>query len=287
MDLHDVPQSWHPQPHTVMAFARPEPATMLLRVLGEHGQFREGDPLPAMWHWLHFLSFTSQQDLGPDGHPANERFLPPLSLRRRMMAGGSLTLLRPFVVGGAYARRTELAHVATKSGTAGRLLFVRLQHTFSDETGTVAVEHEEAVYRDPGTQAVSERSEIRKPVRPGGEAEGGERRFVLPTDPTLLFRFSALTHNAHRIHYDAPYATQVEGHPGLVVHGPLIALAMLELARRNARAQVVGFEYRLRSPLYVGDSITASATGAEDCWHVAVAGARAERPAATGSIQFA
>lgn len=287
-----VAETWRPSPSVTTAVLRPEPATMFLRVLDEAAELSEGDELPPMWHWLHFTPVVRQQDLGEDGHPRSGHFLPPLNPRRRMMAGGSLRSFRPFIVGERYDRKTELDDIALKSGSAGELLFVRLRHTFHDANGPLAIETEQAVYRDPAQPSAS--TSAGNPAPPSRTATMEDHPSAqtdpllrIATDPTLLFRFSALTHNAHRIHYDLPYSTGVEGHPGLVVHGPLIALSMLELARRYAPSrQVTGFDYRLRAPLHSGQPIVATASVTDDTWAATVHGAGAAQPTATGVIQF-
>ena len=222
----------------------------------------DGDPLPPLWHWFAFLDRPRTADLGDDGHPADGHFLPPVPHRRRMIAGGRLTLWGTWRVGEDVTRRSELTDATVKSGRSGEMLFVTTRHTFSrgraSRGGTVlAVEEQDVVYRsqEPGA------------TRPVGaptprEAPDPEHRWSLTMDPgpVHLFRFSALTWNSHRIHYDEPYVTGVEGYPGLVVHGPLLAMLLLELPRRHAERPVTSFDYRLSRPVFAGQRVVAGAS---------------------------
>jgi hydroxyacyl-ACP dehydratase HTD2-like protein with hotdog domain len=209
-----------------------------------------GDPLPPLWHWLYFLGHPATGELGPDGHPAAGHFMPPIPERRRMYAGGRASYQGQLRCGDEITRRTELADCTVKRGRTGELLFVTVRSVFTSDGATVATEEQDLVYRSgppaPGGAA-------RAPA-PGQQPAGPDawRLRVVP-DPVLLFRFSALTYNAHRIHYDERYATEAEGHPGLVVHGPLLALLCFELPRRHLPGQrVTRLSFRARSPLYAG-----------------------------------
>ncbi len=200
-----------------------------------------GDPLPPLWHWLYFLDRPRRSELGEDGHPAHGHFLPPMPDRRRMIAGGRLEVRAPMRVGDRIERRSELVAAQPKSGRSGAMLFVTVRHEFRRGDELLAVEEQDVVYRSqPGGRP--------RPLAPREPApEPASRwRIELPTDPALLFRFSALTYNTHRIHYDQPYATGVEGYPGLVVHGPLLALLLLEIPRRELPGRTVtAFDFRL------------------------------------------
>ena len=200
--------------------------------------------LPPLWHWLYFLPGERQSNIGPDGHPKRGGFLPPISLPRRMWAGGRLQFLRPLAVGERVRRVSLIKSVQTKDGRSGRLVFVTVQHKISDAQGVVIHEEQDIVYRDapaPGAPAP-------QPAAAPTDEQFG--RTITP-DPVLLMRYSALTFNGHRIHYDRPYAMQEEGYPGLVVHGPLIAtLLMEELRRAHPGKTVRSFEFKAVSPLF-------------------------------------
>jgi 3-methylfumaryl-CoA hydratase len=198
--------------------------------------------VPPLWHWLYFLPVAPLSGVGPDGHPKRGGFLPPVELPRRMWAGGRLTFLAPLEVGGLATRTSTIEKVSEKAGRTGRLVFVTVAHRIT-QAGRVAIE-QDIVYRDPPSP-----SEVGKqPER----APGGERwsREIRP-DPVMLFRYSALTFNGHRIHYDYPYVTREEGYPDLVVHGPLIATCLIDLVHREAPNAVVRrFEFRAQRPTF-------------------------------------
>ena len=203
-----------------------------------------GTELPPMWHWLYFLPLAPQSEIGPDGHGKRGGFLPPVPLPRRMFAGGRLEFLQPLRVGDALTRTSRILDVSGKEGRSGSLVFVTVRHEFSNAGGLAMTEEHDIVYREnprPGAPA-------QKPTpAPGGEDFS---RQIVP-EPVLLFRYSALTFNGHRIHYDRPYVTGVEGYPGLIVHGPLIATLLADLLRRNLpRARVRRFRFRAQSPLF-------------------------------------
>ncbi|WP_300009204.1 MaoC family dehydratase N-terminal domain-containing protein [Pseudonocardia sp.] len=213
-----------------------------------------GPELPPLWHWFHLLDHPAQAELGEDGHPAHGRFLPPLPDRRRMFAGGRLEVRAPLRVGDEVTRRSSLVAATPKAGRSGAMVLVTQRHEFAVEGATAVVEEQDFAYR-------SQPAGVARPLPspPADRSEGaGEWRAELLPDAALLFRFSALTYNTHRIHYDHPYVTEVEGYPGLVVHGPLLALLLLELPRRFApRRRVTGFAYRLRQPVIAGSTVVA------------------------------
>jgi 3-methylfumaryl-CoA hydratase len=204
---------------------------------------RAGDVLPPLWHWLYFLPTARQSILGPDGHPARGGFLPPVPLPRRMWAGGRFTFHQPLRVEEAITRVSTVQDVTVKQGRNGALCFVLVRHEVSGANGLALVEEHDIVYRD--APAPGEKPAEPKPVR----QDGVWQRDIHPSDP-LLFRYSALTFNSHRIHYDRRYVTETEGYPGLIVHGPLIATLLIDLLRRNTNRPVASFRFRAVSPLF-------------------------------------
>lgn len=211
-----------------------------------------GDPIPLGWHWLYFLPKARQSEIGADGHPKRGGFLPPVTLPRRMFAGGRMTFHRPLLVGERIEREAEVASISEKEGRSGRLVFVTVRYRVSGERGPAVDEEQHLVYREAASAAKI------IPGTPADVAEGDWRRTIEP-DPVLLFRFSALTFNGHRIHYDHPYVTEIEGYPGLVVHGPLIAVLLLELCRDFvADRRPSGFWFQARRPLFVTAPFTLS-----------------------------
>jgi len=199
-----------------------------------------GDPVPLLWHWLFFLDRHRASELGPDGHAKRGGLLPPVPLPRRMWAGSRLEFHHPLRIGDQITRGTRVIDIKEKSGRSGPLVFVVVRHEISNADGLAITEEHDIVYRDHGPAA---------PVQDAPPRARWER--VIKPDDVLLFRYSALTFNAHRIHYDRRYATEVEVYPGLVVHGPLIATLLMDLLRRHEpAANVARFSFRAVSPLF-------------------------------------
>jgi 3-methylfumaryl-CoA hydratase len=205
---------------------------------------RRGAPLPPLWHWLYFLPLHRQSEIGADGHARRGGFLPPVALPRRMWAGGRLSFLQPLRVGDEVTRSSRIASITARQARSGPLVFVTVEHEIATAAGVAIREEHDIVYRDlpaPGAASVT------PPRAPTDETFA---RTVVP-DVVLLFRYSALTFNGHRIHYDRRYVTEVEGYPGLIVHGPLIATLLVDLLRREAPdAELRRFEFKALSPLF-------------------------------------
>jgi 3-methylfumaryl-CoA hydratase len=203
---------------------------------------KDGDALPYLYHTMFFNPVARWSEIGPDGHPARGGFLPPVPLPRRMFAGARLAFHRPLRVGETVTRRTEIGSVEVKEGRSGTLVFLLLKHRLSGAEGLALEEEHDIVYRGVAGAAVAKA----EPAPAGTQW----RREIRP-DPVLLFRYSALTFNGHRIHYDRPYVTEVEHYPGLIVHGPLIATLLVDLVRRELpEARLASFAYRAMSPLF-------------------------------------
>ncbi|KAB0492088.1 FAS1-like dehydratase domain-containing protein [Pseudomonas psychrophila] len=213
--------------------------TRIAATLGEQAP-RAGEPLPALWQWCFFQPAVEGSGLGGDGHPARGGFLPPADNRNRMWAGGRIEFHTPLKVGAQATRVSTITDVLQKHGKTGALLFVTVQHDYLQDGQLAIREEQDIVYREPTP-----------PKLASGEPlpEGAWQESVTPT-PTLLFRYSAVTFNGHRIHYDWPYATETEGYPGLVVHGPLMAtLSLRAFCRANPAARLRRFTYRGVRPL--------------------------------------
>ncbi|VVE43047.1 FAS1-like dehydratase domain-containing protein [Pandoraea terrigena] len=203
--------------------------------------------LPPLWHWLYFLPGERHSLIGSDGHPQRGGFMPPISLPRRMWAGSRLQFLRPLVVGERIQRRSTVERVQTKSGRSGQLIFVTVRHDIGDAQGVAIRELRDIVYREASPRAVASAPASQLTPAPTDEQFS---RTIVP-DPVLLMRYSALTFNGHRIHYDRSYAMQEEGYPGLVVHGPLIATLLIEALRRPQPGKTIrSFEFKAVSPLF-------------------------------------
>jgi 3-methylfumaryl-CoA hydratase len=197
-----------------------------------------------LWHWLYFLPAVRLSEVGHDGHPERGGFLPPVPLPRRMWASSRLQFHRSLRLGHLIRRRSRIAEVSMKKGSAGALVFVTIRHTISSNDGVAIVEDQTVVYRDAAP--VSSVPAAGKPV----PYETQFSRTVL-ADPVLLFRYSALTFNSHRIHYDHPYVTKEEGYPDLVVHGPLCATLLVEeVQRQYPDSRIASFEFKAVSPLF-------------------------------------
>ncbi len=203
-----------------------------------------GTEVPPCWHWLYFLPLHRQSELGPDGHARRGGFLPPVPLPRRMWAGSRLEFLAPVRAGQAISRTSRIADVRLKEGRTGPLVFVNVQHEIRAEGQLAIHEEHDIVYRDlPATGEPA-------PAGVPAPANASWTREIRPDD-VLLFRYSALTFNGHRIHYDRRYVTEVEGYPGLIVHGPLIATLLLDLLRRQLpTAQVRRFQFKAMKPIF-------------------------------------
>jgi 3-methylfumaryl-CoA hydratase len=205
----------------------------------------DGEALPALWHWGFFPSQARQGELAEDGHARLGRFLPPVPLPRRMWAGGRLRFLAPLRVGEAVARETEILTLSEKAGRQGRLFLLTLRHRLTGPAGLAIVEEQDIVYREPGVTP--------RPAAVEGTPAPADWRDRMEPDPTLLFRYSAVTFNAHRIHYDLSYVTGEGGYPALVVHGPLTATLLAEALVRHTGGRIADFAYRGRAPLF-GDA---------------------------------
>jgi 3-methylfumaryl-CoA hydratase len=202
-----------------------------------------GAVLPPCWHWAYFLEAAPSRELGADGHPARGGFLPPVPLPRRMWAGSRVEFLAPLVLGAAARKVSRVVAVDKKDGRSGRLCFVTVRHEVFAPTGLAIREEQDIVYRE------SSRGGAQPAPQTAPSDAAWERCWTL--DTPRLFRYSALTFNSHRIHYDRDYATGEEGYPGLVVQGPMLAMLMLELVReRWPRRWVRRFEFRAMAPLF-------------------------------------
>ena len=252
-------KTWIGRQETISDIVAPWPVAALAALLDRDDPYPTPDThLPPGGHWLYFKAAARQSEIGSDGHPKRGGFLPLVPLARRMWAGGRIEFLRPIRIGDTVTRISRIGDVFLKEGKTGPLAFVRVDHEISGPNGPALKEEHDIVYRDvpaPGAQPVS---------APAAPDNATWRRAVAP-DPAMLFRYSALTFNGHRIHYDQPYATKVEGYPGLVVHGPLIATLLMDLIRRErAGARLSRFAYRAASPLFDTGPFTVEGTPGVD-----------------------
>lgn len=210
-----------------------------------------GDDLPPLWHWMYFLPATKQSDLGEDGHAKRGGFLPPVPLPRRMWAGGQLEFIKPIHLADTLTRTSTIQSVNHKQGKSGDLVFVTVEHRYDNKHGTCLREVHDIVYRTVANS--TDKSVAPVPaamlIDESAHAQPLWMGEITP-DETLLFRYSALTFNAHRIHYDRTYATDVEAYPGLVIHGPLIATLLVDLLRRHTDKPLKRFTFKAVRPAF-------------------------------------
>ncbi|MFC5399965.1 FAS1-like dehydratase domain-containing protein [Undibacterium jejuense] len=223
------------------------PYAALSATLDRQGKLAEpGLSLPPLWHWLYFLPKHLQSEIGLDGHAKLGSFLPPVTLPRRMWAGGRFKFNAPVCIGDAVSRTSEIESITEKIGRTGSLIFVTVRHDIriSGSTEIALSEWHDIVYRDALKVNDTPTIPLAAPL-----SSAWERKWI-PSE-VLLFRYSALTFNGHRIHYDRSYVTQIEGYPGLIVHGPLIATLLVDLLRWNyPDAELISFEFKAIRPTF-------------------------------------
>ena len=220
------------------------PLRGLTATLDRDDQPQVGDAIPPCWHWLYFLPMHRQSGIGPDGHPRRGGFLPPVPLPRRMWAGSQIEFRAPLLAGQSLSRLSRIDDVRVNEGRSGPLVFVNVQHEIRGDADLAIVERQDIVYREMAQPGDPIPAAVPAPI----DAQWSRR---IEPDDVLLFRYSALTFNGHRIHYDRKYVTEVEGYPGLIVHGPLIATLLLDLLRRKLPgAKVQRFGFRAVTPLF-------------------------------------
>lgn len=208
----------------------------------------EGHALPELWYWLYFLPMVSMAQVGTDGHPKRGGFLPPIALERRMWASGRLTFHGDLLIGEDIQKNSEILKISEKEGKVGNMVFVTVKHLIESTRGVAVEEEQDIVYLPMPKSFV--------PLKPNPLPTDLDWKDPYPIDPVLLFRFSALTFNGHKIHYDWRYATEVEKYPGLVVHGPLQALLLFESAKqKNPDKKPASFKFRAMRPLFDFDTV--------------------------------
>lgn len=241
-------RAWVGRVETREGALTPELAGMLMGALGHPAAAQPGThtgaPMPLLWHWAAFPDFVPIRDIATDGHPELGGFLPPLPFNRRMWAGGKLAFHRGFAVGEKIVRRSEILSVEFKTGSTGDMAFVRVGHDLKGQGGGAIREEQDIVYLPIPDRFHAPRA-IPAPVAPLLDEE-------VEVGPARLFRYSAATYNAHRIHYDRDYAREVEKYPGLVVHGPMQATLLIEAAVRHTGRAPARFSFRGVHPMFDG-----------------------------------
>lgn len=260
-----VAESWRPDAVRTIDVVDPRAPTDFAALLDQPSPVtQDGDVLPPLWHWFLHLPIHPRASLGTDGHPrTSDGLLPPLPHeRRRMFGGGTLEVIEPLRCGDRVMRTSEVIGCRATEGGSGPLLLTTIRHTLSVAGGPRVVEEQQVVYLPPRDHEPAGDADLHTSAPVADDATWS---LDLSTDPVLLFRFSALTANAHRIHYDRDFARKVEGHPDLVVHGPMSALLLAELPRRHAPERpLTHIRWRARRPAYVGQPIRITANVAGD-----------------------
>ncbi len=243
-------RSWIGRSESVEETLTPVPALCLAATLNLPAD-RPPEALPPLWHWLHFLDRTPTAQLGEDGSPRDRLLRPPIPLEQVMWAGAEIDFEAPLQLGLPARRTSRIADMVAKSGSRGPMVFLTLEHRVEQQGRTAIVERNRAVFLGAATGAAAPGAVEERPA-------ARQRRW--PIDEATLFRFSALTFNTHRIHYDLRYATQVGGYPALVVHGPLQALLLAETFREwHPQKTVRSIALRARASLYCGEPLTVCA----------------------------
>ena len=221
------------------------PLNRMAATLNQHQrEYSIGEKIPTLWHWLYFLESTPQSMLATDGHAKKGKFLPPINLPHRMWAGSRFSFKKSLKAGDKVIRISRIKNISVKQGKTGTLVFVNIAHEIKANSGLAIIEEHDIVYRDNSNPSTAQ-PPIKKSVIEPDFSE------IFKPDPILLFRYSALTFNGHRIHYDRDYVTHVEGYPGLIVHGPLLATLLIDrFHRNNINLRIRSFEFKALHPVF-------------------------------------
>ncbi len=273
-------EDWVGRQQSVLDTISPVQVRQMAATLNDAARMQRPDmaPLPAGWHWLYFNPLEVQSLLGEDGHPERGRFLPPVDLPRRMWAGSRLNWHGSFHVGASVNKASEIVKVTRKTGRTGEMVFVTVAHRYSnaaDDQALLLTEEHDIVYRDmPSEQEKAALLAVAEQIRSGVHSfeRTGEHSLAVNADAVMLYRYSAATFNGHRIHYDADYCRSVEGYPGRVVHGPLIATLLLGFMENQVApgARIQSFEFRAMRPTFdlSGFHLHASKTADANVWQL-------------------
>jgi 3-methylfumaryl-CoA hydratase len=278
-------KEWIGRSETVTERAGPARMQGLAALLDKPGIPAEGDAMNPMGHWCYFTPRVRQSEIGPDGHPARGGFMPPVPLPRRMFGGFRTTYHRPLILGEMMRREARIADIQIKQGSSGTLVICTVRHTFHGECGLAIEEDHDYIYR--GNPPADAKSGSGGTSRTAAAPEKPQWSKQVVPDPLMLFRYSAVTFNGHRIHYDRTYATETEGYPALVVHGPLIATLLAELALENNPGRTFRrFDFQASAPLFDDAPFTVAGKPTDDgcsLWSLTPAGSCSSR----ASVMFA
>lgn len=274
--------SWVGKQRQTDAILASWPAQALEAVL-ETGACTVKTELPGLWHWLYFLETATRSRIGHDGHPVKGDFLPPVANPRRMFAGARTQYLRPLIISERTCLLETVVNVQDKQRAQGDMTIVTVQYQYLQGDSLCVQEERDFIYL-PAVEAGAPSAPIQHQLT---AVEPARWSMDIPTDPVLLMRFSALTFNSHRIHYDVDYARQREGYPGLVVHGPLSAILLAELCRLNSDQAVTSFSFRALNPVFVGQTLRLRGEPGDDGSAELIAYTPAGKPALQASVCFA
>lgn len=251
-------QDWLGKKESLTDRVYPTPIKALARTLDYADvELSDGQPLPDLWNWLYFLPMATASQIDSDGHPKRGGFLPPVALERRMWAGSRIQFHENLLIGEEITKEAEIIKIAEKSGKTGSMVFVTVKHQVKSPRGIAVTEEQDIVYLPKPTAF--------NPPPPTALPAELTWREPYPVDPVLLFRFSALTFNSHKIHYDRRYAADEEKYPGLVVHGPLQAVLLLESAKHHHPGQKPAtYTFRGIRPIFDFDQISLCGKRKED-----------------------
>ncbi len=253
--------SWIGKSKTTQDTLRLERALLLSSTIGQREDIQNGASLPVLWHWVYFQELTRIDDLGRDGHASKGELLPPIDLPRRMWAGGRLEYQLHPKIGEKLTKTSTISNITPKEGKTGKLCFVTVQHEYFDHKDqAVFTEEHDIVYREDPKDKTSTSAHVAPP-------ENATISETIIPSTVLLFRYSALTFNSHRIHYDRDYCTDIEGYPGLIFHGPLTATLLTEFAaRQNPDQQIKSFSFRATAPLFDTEPFAIKTDGKNTYW---------------------
>ncbi len=258
--------NWLGNTQSITTTLNVETANLMQVTLNRAPTLQTGDVLPNAWHWMYFHAPTKAEHLGVEGHPELGRFIPPISFGderppRRMWAGGSFQFLKPLRLGVEATKRSTVKSITPKQGRSGALVFVVVEHEVSVDGETCVLEDQTIVYREPLDGPPQAATNTTDPVDAGAFSAKWQ------PDPIMLFRYSALTFNGHRIHYDVDFCREHEGYPNLVVHGPLIATLILDLYQHEYPDKVMKtYSYRARSPLFIPNAFDVNGSTDGNGW---------------------
>ena len=257
----EILQKWIGNTESVTDTLDPKQARLMQATMDCPMSLTAGDELSPCWHWIYFLTAAPMSGLGRDGHAALGEFLPPVDLPRRMWAGGRLTFEKPILLGETIEKRSTITDVKMKSGKSGKLCFVTVRHDFLGDGEELRIsEEQDLVYREDASP------DAPKPKPVPGPENSVASETIVPSS-VQLFRYSALTFNSHRIHYDRSYCTDVEGYPGLIYHGPLSATVLANSAVKNANGRSLkSFSFRAVAPIFDTEPFTLHHDGNQTFW---------------------